>query len=121
MRETYEPTLLARRAFALRKTTSNPHLRSKFDLTNLKARDIFLKAIVRPSKMRFLSPHRLRPIPLHMAVVYEYLYLLFTTLTLVFERPYGFSSGQRRLDIPRDRGREVCWASSSPASCPIRS
>jgi MFS family permease len=92
MRETYEPTLLARRAARLRKETNNPSLRSKFDLTNQTTRDVFLQAIVRPSKMLFLSPI-VFSLSLYMGVVYGYLYLLFTTLTLVFQNQYGFSSG----------------------------
>jgi multidrug resistance protein len=92
MRETYEPTLLARRADRLRKETNNPALRSKFDLNNQKPRDVFLKAIVRPTKMLLLSPI-VFSLSLYMAVVYGYLYLLFTTLTSVFESKYNFTPG----------------------------
>jgi len=42
--------------------------------------------------MLFLSPI-VFVLSLYMAVVYGYLYLLFTTLTLVFENNYGFSQG----------------------------
>lgn len=92
MRETYEPTLLGRRAARLRKETNNPDLRSKFDDPTRRRRDVFLKAIIRPSKMLLLSPI-VFALSLYMAIVYGYLYLLFTTITLVFERNYGFSSG----------------------------
>lgn len=92
MRETYEPTLLLRRAARLRRETNNPDLRSRFEMAGKTPRQVFLHAIVRPSKMLFLSPI-VFALSLYMAVVYGYLYLLLTTLTLVFERQYGFSSG----------------------------
>jgi multidrug resistance protein len=92
MRETYEPTLLGRRTARLRNETNNPNLYSKFENTSRSTSDIFLKAIVRPTKMLFLSPI-VFVLSLYMAVVYGYLYLLFTTLTLVFEYKYHFSSG----------------------------
>lgn len=91
MRETHEPTLLARRAARLRKETDNPRLRSK--LTSTKDRKtVFWMAIARPTKMLLFSPI-VGFLSIYMAVVYGYLYLLFTTLTLVFEVQYGFSSG----------------------------
>jgi hypothetical protein len=43
-------------------------------------------------KMLFLSPIVLA-LSTYMAIVYGYLYLLFTTLTLVFEGTYHFSQG----------------------------
>ena len=92
MRETYEPTLLDRRAARLRKETKNPNLRSKFETTGRRHADIFLQAIIRPTKMLFRSPI-VFSLSLYMAVVYGYLYLLFTTMTLVFQQQYGFSSG----------------------------
>jgi predicted MFS family arabinose efflux permease len=42
--------------------------------------------------MLFLSPIVLAP-SIFMALGYGYLYLLFTTFTMVFEEQYGFSSG----------------------------
>ena len=92
LRESYEPTLLARRAATLRKSTDNPNLRSKFDSPDRKTSDIFLQAIIRPSKLLVLSPI-VFTLSLYMAIVYGYLYLLFTTLTPVFQRQYNFSSG----------------------------
>lgn len=49
-------------------------------------------SFIRPMKMLFLSPIVLA-LSTFMAVVYGYLYLLFTTLTGVFEGTYHFSSG----------------------------
>lgn len=49
-------------------------------------------SIIRPLKLLFLSPIVLA-LSTFMAVVYGYLYLLFTTITEVFEDTYHFSSG----------------------------
>ncbi|KAL6242254.1 hypothetical protein RBB50_010802 [Rhinocladiella similis] len=91
LRETYEPILLEKRTKRLRKETGNPNLRSKLD-KRIPTREYFLRAIIRPSKMLLLSPIVLS-LSIYMAVVYGYLYLLFTTLTMVFEGTYHFSQG----------------------------
>lgn len=91
MRETYEPTLLERKAKRLRKETGNPNLRSKLD-PGIPMREFFIRALIRPTKMLILSPIVLL-LSIYMAVIYGYLYLLFTTLTLVFEQKYHFSQG----------------------------
>lgn len=49
-------------------------------------------SIVRPAKMLVFSPIVLA-LSTFMAVVYGYLYLLFTTITEVFQGNYGFSAG----------------------------
>lgn len=91
MQETHEPTLLKQRAARLRKETDNPRLKSK--LTSDKdPKTVFWMAIARPTKMLLFSPI-VAFLSLYMAVVYGYLYLLFTTLTFVFEGQYHFNSG----------------------------
>lgn len=91
MRETYPVILLERRAKKLRKETGNPNLRSKL-ASKLDKKALFKLSIVRPTKMLLFSPIVLA-LSTYMAVVYGYLYLLFTTITEVFEGQYGFSSG----------------------------
>ena len=91
MRETYPPVLLERKAKELRRTTGNANLRSKLS-SNLPPKELFRRSIVRPLKLIFLSPIVLA-LSTFMAIVYGYLYLLFTTVTEVFEGSYGFSSG----------------------------
>lgn len=49
-------------------------------------------SIIRPTKMLFLSPIVFL-LSLYVAVIYGYLYLLFTTMTVVFEQQYHFSQG----------------------------
>lgn len=91
LRETYPPTLLARKTRRLRRETGNASLISKLD-SGLSPRDFFKRSIVRPAKLLLFSPIVLA-MSTFMAVVYGYLYLLFTTITTVFEGGYHFSQG----------------------------
>ncbi|KAL8956374.1 MAG: hypothetical protein Q9193_006098 [Seirophora villosa] len=91
LRETYPPILLERKAKKLRRETSNNKLKGKYT-SDRPPLAVFKLAIVRPLKLLFLSPIVLALSTL-MAVAYGYIYLLFTTLTPVFESVYRFSSG----------------------------
>lgn len=95
LRETYAPTLLERKTRRLQKETGNMNLRSELDL-GLSSRDRFVRAIVRPTKLMFLSPI-CALMSLYMAVLYGVMYLLFTTFTFVFEETYGFSESNAGL------------------------
>lgn len=90
-RETYAVTLLERKAAAKRKETDDPTFRSKMHL-GLTPKALFIRSIVRPIKMLIFSPIVLM-LSLYMALIYGYLYLLFTTISGVFENVYGFSQG----------------------------
>ncbi|KAL1892478.1 hypothetical protein Sste5346_006988 [Sporothrix stenoceras] len=90
MRETYAPLLLERKTRRLRKETGNQQLRSKLD-AGLTSKDYFKRGIFRPLKMLAFSPINLI-FALYMAVVYGYLYLMFTSVTEVFETTYGFGT-----------------------------
>ena len=91
MRETYHPVVLRRKVKRLRKESGNDQLRSKLD-SPLKATQVFARAVIRPTKMLFFSPIVLL-LSLYMAVVYGYLYLLFTTITSVYELEYKWNAG----------------------------
>lgn len=91
LRETYPQILLERKAKKLRKETGNPALRSKL-ASKLSPGELFKVSIIRPMKLLVFSPIVLA-LSTFMAVVYGYLYLLFTTITNVFEGNYGFSAG----------------------------
>lgn len=91
MRETYAVTILQRKTNRLRKQTGNLALVSKLDL-GLSPQDFFRRGIIRPAKLFVHSPIVLST-AIYMGVVYGYLYLLFTTFTVVFEETYGFSAG----------------------------
>lgn len=90
MRETYAPIVLQRKVNRLRKETGNELLRSKLDV-GLSPSDYFKKGIIRPMKMLVLSPI-VAIFAFYIAVVYGYLYLVFTSVTEVFEGYYGFSA-----------------------------
>ena len=97
LRETYEITLLKQKAKRLREETGNPNLRSALDL-GLAPRELFKKSIFRPMKMLLFSPIALA-FSTYMAFLYGLLYLLFTTITGVFTRTYGFSQGLSGLSF----------------------
>ncbi|EXJ56094.1 hypothetical protein A1O7_09025 [Cladophialophora yegresii CBS 114405] len=88
LRESYAPVLLARKAAKLRThADSAPSVAA-----DLKPGAALLNALLRPAKMFFLSTIVLVSV-LYMSIIYGYLYLLFTTLTEVYEDTYGFSTG----------------------------
>ncbi|KAK7994293.1 multidrug resistance protein [Apiospora marii] len=90
LRETYHPVLLERRAKRLRATTGNMQLRSKLDI-GLSPRDYFVCSIVRPVKLIIFSPIVIAT-SLFLALTYGYLYLMFTSMTEVFQQYYHFST-----------------------------
>jgi multidrug resistance protein len=90
MKETYAPVILQRKVDRLRKQTGNDLLRHKLDV-GLSASDYFKRGIVRPLKLMVFSPISII-FALYMAIVYGYLYLMFTSMTVVFEEYYNFST-----------------------------
>jgi len=91
LRETYAPAILRRKTKRLIMETGNISLRPA-GTTGEPPRQLWAKALVRPMKMLVLSPI-IGLLSLYCAICYGYLYLLFTTITGVFEGDYGFSSG----------------------------
>ncbi|KAK0725195.1 bicyclomycin resistance protein [Lasiosphaeris hirsuta] len=89
-RETYAPVLLQRRVDKLKKETGNDMLRSKLD-SGLSAKDYFKRSIVRPLRMLVFSPTCII-FAFYIAIIYGYLYLMFTSISDVFHRSYGFST-----------------------------
>ena len=88
-RETYPPTLLQRKTNRLQQETGNTKLRSAM-LSPHSPGKYFLISIIRPTKLLFLSPIVFF-ISLYIAVCYGYMYLVFTSLTELFEGQYGIS------------------------------
>lgn len=74
----------------MRKETGNENLRSKLD-AGLSPSDYFRRGIIRPIKMLVYSPICII-FAVYMAVVYGYLYLMFTSITYVFEEYYNFTT-----------------------------
>lgn len=95
LRETYAPTLLAKKAFLLRKETGDSKYRSKFD-KGLTPGFLFKQAILRPCKMLIFSPI-VFILAIDMSIIYSYLYFMFTTFAFVFKDQYGFNTGEAGL------------------------
>ncbi|KAG5768257.1 hypothetical protein H9Q72_004161 [Fusarium xylarioides] len=94
LRETYAPVLLDRKARRLRKgcTVIEKHACAKsVKDEGLSQQKYFMRAISRPMRLLFLSPI-CSIFALYLAIVYGYLYLMFTSITTVFTKNYGFSS-----------------------------
>lgn len=94
-RETFAPLILERKTKRLRKQTGNMALRSKLD-KNISNQEIFIRAIVRPTKMLLFSPISIF-FAVSCAIVYGVLYLLLTTFPMVFSDVYGFGPGTSGL------------------------
>lgn len=91
LRESYAHIILERKAARLRKETNNPLLRSRLDI-GLSPTEYFRRSINRPLKMLFCSPVVFVS-SFYVALTYGYLYLMFTTMTEVFQDTYGFGTG----------------------------
>jgi Major Facilitator Superfamily len=89
-RETYAPVILGRKAARLRKETGNTMLRTKYD-TGMSARENFMSAIGRVLKILLYSPIVLA-LAIYVGLASSYFYLLFTTLTPIYESVYHFSA-----------------------------
>ncbi|KAH7014407.1 bicyclomycin resistance protein [Microdochium trichocladiopsis] len=91
LKESFAYVILQRKTNRLRKETGNPLLRSRLD-AGLGQADFFKRGIIRPVKMFIKSPIVVVT-SLYMSLIYGYLYLMFTTMTTVFQGAYGFSTG----------------------------
>jgi MFS family permease len=91
MNETYPPVILERKAKRLRALTGNSKLRSKL-ASKLSTKDLFKFSIVRPMKMLTRS-YICLAMSVYVAITYAYLYVLFTTFTVVFQKQYGWHGG----------------------------
>ncbi|RMD39803.1 hypothetical protein DV735_g5322, partial [Chaetothyriales sp. CBS 134920] len=87
--ETYAPILLAKKTYKLIEKTGNMNLRSVYHSTRSPL-DLFLLSIIRPAKMLFFSPI-VFGLSVFIAVGYGYLYVMFTTLSEIFEKQYNFN------------------------------
>ncbi|KAL9094175.1 MAG: hypothetical protein Q9165_003590 [Trypethelium subeluteriae] len=90
LRESYAPTLLYRKTERLRKETGNNQLRSKLE-SDVSTAERFKMAILRPGRM--LMTPIVAILCIQVALIYAYLYLLFSIFTQAFVDVYGFSIG----------------------------
>lgn len=89
-RETYAPVLLQRKVDRMKLETGNPRLRHELD-KGLTPGELYKLSIVRPLKLLVLSPTG-AVCAVYMAVVYGYLYLMFSSITQVFTESYGWTA-----------------------------
>lgn len=90
--ETYPTVLLERKAKKLRKETGNQDFRAPSELSGRSPGRILWLNLIRPTKMLLFSPI-VFGLSLYIAVVYGYLYIMFSTLTPVFGEQYGIKGG----------------------------
>jgi MFS family permease len=97
-RETNPRVLIERKVARLRKELGRDDLRSCYVTTGPQpsASRILLNGLVRPTKMLLLSP-LVFFLSLYLAFAYGLLYLLFTTIPIVFQETYGWSIGTTGL------------------------
>ncbi|KAE8382758.1 major facilitator superfamily domain-containing protein [Aspergillus bertholletiae] len=93
--ESYEPVLLRQKANRVRKEIGSAEVVGGQAL-KLDSRKVFLQALTRPTKLLFLTPN-VALFSIYTGVVFGYLYLLFTTVTEVYETTYHFSQGATGL------------------------
>ncbi|EEB91287.1 hypothetical protein MPER_10380, partial [Moniliophthora perniciosa FA553] len=91
--ETYEATILLKRARRLRKLTGNPQLRSQSEIDQalMSKREIAYEALVRPFVLS-LEPTVLF-LNIYLGLVYAVFYLWFEAFPLVFSEIYHMSLG----------------------------
>lgn len=82
-------TILEQRVNRLRKSTGNTNLESAMKSSET-PKQLFVLSIIRPTKILLFSPVVL-VFSIIAAIVYGTVYLLFTTMTQVFEDQYGIS------------------------------
>jgi MFS family permease len=110
-RETNPRVLIDRKVRRLKKELGRDDLRSCYETAGPQPTStrILWNGLVRPVKLLFLSP-LVFSLSLYIAFVYGVLYLLFTTIPIVFEETYGWSVGVAGLVyISLGLGNFVGW------------
>lgn len=90
--ESCAPVLLQRKAKTLRKQGVSIKEDNAGLPSQSAARAVLLRALTRPLRILTRSPIVIG-LSLYLAVIYGYLYLLFTTFATVFPDQYGFDTG----------------------------
>ena len=90
MNESYHPTILHRKTERLRKELNRPELQSQLQFT-LAPKELLWRSLIRPTKLLTRSPIVFL-LSLYIATVYGIMYLMFTTLQIIFTDTYGWST-----------------------------
>lgn len=111
--ETYAPTLLARRAKKLRKTTGDSKYVTEQDLDTRPLAQRMRLFILRPFQLLFMEPIVFF-ISVYMSVLYGLLYMFFVAFPIVYQEGKGWNAGDTGLMfIPMAVG-VVCSACCAP-------
>ncbi|KFA61707.1 hypothetical protein S40285_03474 [Stachybotrys chlorohalonatus IBT 40285] len=94
--ETYAPTLLARRARKLRKTTGDSRHVTQLDLDPRPVSERLRVFMIRPFQLLF-GELIVFLISLYMSVLYGLLYMFFVAYPIVYQRGKGYSAGTTGL------------------------
>lgn len=90
MKESYATVVMMRKTERLRKELNRPELQSQLQL-KLTPKELIRRSLIRPSKLLTRSPIVFL-LSIYIATVYGMLYLMFTTIPLVFTNTYGWST-----------------------------
>ncbi|KAF2836813.1 MFS general substrate transporter [Patellaria atrata CBS 101060] len=89
MRESYPITILQKKTKRLQKELNRPDLKSQLHL-NYTKKELLSRSLIRPMKLLTRSPI-IFLLSLYIAIMYGILYLMFTTITPIFQDTYGWS------------------------------
>lgn len=92
LRETYAPTLLARKAKAMRKETGNEALHTEWETPERTLKVVLKTSLIRPFILLGTQPI-MQVLALYMAYCYGLMYLVLSTFPMVWEDVYGESVG----------------------------
>ncbi|KAH9862034.1 hypothetical protein IAQ61_010236 [Plenodomus lingam] len=95
MKETSPVIILERKTKRLRAETGNDKLRSKL-ASDMSTARLLKHSLIRPAKMLFRSTICFA-LSLYVAITYAYLYILFTTFSVVYSEVYGWNGGNAGL------------------------
>lgn len=90
MNESYATVVLMRKTERLRKELNRPELQSQLQL-KLTPEELIRRSLIRPTKLLTRSPIVFL-LSIYIATLYGLLYLMFTTIPLVFTNTYGWST-----------------------------
>jgi multidrug resistance protein len=90
MKESYATLVMMRKTERLRKELNRPELQSQLQL-KLTPKQLIRRSLIRPSKLLTRSPIVFL-ISLYIATLYGMMYLMFTTIPIIFTNIYGWST-----------------------------
>jgi multidrug resistance protein len=97
LKETYHPAILAKKCKALRKSTGNTALHTKYQRPDKTVPKLLQKAMVRPFIMLTTQP-ALQAMAIYRAYGYGLMYLMFSTFPMIFKEQYRMSVGTASLN-----------------------